>query len=71
MRSDTDHPRSSTSGPVGVALRPAPCLGTVEVTALLDVARVCGDGYIGHSQKTLGNDSSDFEAIELLQFYLG
>jgi hypothetical protein len=38
--SETDRSRSSTPGPVGVALRHAPCLGAIEMAALLDVARM-------------------------------
>src|ERR1700733_3703639 len=47
-----------------------PLFGVIQIATLLDMARVCGNGCIGHSQKALGNDSSYFEAVEVLMSYL-
>src|ERR1700733_12281946 len=47
-----------------------PLFGVIQIATLLDMARVGGNGCIGHSQKALGNDSSYFEAVEVLMSYL-
>jgi hypothetical protein len=55
----------STSSPFPVTLGRPPCLGAIQVAALLDMARVCRNDGIGHTQKTLRDDSSHLEAIKV------
>jgi len=45
-------------------------LDGVEVAALLDMVRVRCDHGVGHTQTVFGNDSSHFEAIEVLLLHL-
>ena len=51
-------------------LRVPPYLDGVEVAALLDMARERCDHGVGHTQTVFGNDSSHFEAIEVLLLHL-
>jgi hypothetical protein len=51
-------------------LRGPPCLDGVELAALLDMVRVRCDHGVGHTQTVFGNDSSHFEAIEVLLLHL-
>src|ERR1700682_338747 len=56
----------STSSPLCVALGSPPCLSAIQVAVLLDMARVSRNDGIGHTQKTLRNDSGNFKAIKVL-----
>jgi len=51
-------------------LRGPPYLDGVELAALLDMVRVRCDHGVGHTQTVFGNDSSHFEAIEVLLLHL-
>jgi hypothetical protein len=46
-----------------------PDFGAIQVAALLEMTRVCRNDGIGQTQKTLRNDSGDFEAIKVLLTY--
>jgi hypothetical protein len=67
-RSRVRPPSTSSSLPVSQAVQPA--FAAVELAALLDVPRMCENGGIGHTEKTLCDNASHLEAIEVVSFYL-
>ena len=66
QRTELNGKMRSASGPLGIALRCPPFVGTIQIAALLDMAGVCIKDDIGHTQKALGNDSSHFKSVEVL-----
>jgi hypothetical protein len=52
---------ASTISPVGIALERPSSLYAIQSAAPLDVAGVCRDDSVGHTQKSLNDDSSDLE----------
>jgi hypothetical protein len=59
----------STYTPCRISLGRSPEFGVIQVAALLDMSRMGRRDGIGQAQKTLGNDSGYFEAVEVRLTY--
>ncbi len=63
--------RDSTSGPFRVVLGRLACFRAVQIAAVLQMARMRGHGYIGHTEEMPGDQFSHLKTVEVLKLHFG